>query len=127
MVSYCRLFGLYGQTQAVKRVKKYPGVVLTTAHSSKGKEWKVVINDLSKYHIKEAGQSYHSRVFEERRRLLFVSATRARDRLYITGQAVAYGTKKDNTRVLNQFLIESCEAAHVPFPAEPEPKTKKTT
>ena len=66
----------------------------------------------------------HSAEFEERRRLLFVSATRAKEKLYITGQAVAYGSKKDNDRVLNQFLIESCEASGTAFPTEPETKKK---
>lgn len=125
MTEYCRLFATYGDRQACKREKSYPGVVLTTAHSSKGKEWPVVVNNISKYHIKEIGKNLHSEEFEERRRLLFVSATRAKEKLYITGQAVAYGSKKDNDRVLNQFLIESCEAAGMAFPTEPEP-VKKT-
>lgn len=124
MMEYCRLFEVYGDKQTCKREKSYPGVVLTTAHSSKGKEWPVVINNISKYHIKEIGVNIHSAEFEERRRLLFVSATRAKEKLYITGQAVAYGSKKDNDRVLNQFLIESCEASCTAFPTEPETKKK---
>ena len=40
-----------------------------------------------------------------KRRLLFVSATRARDLLYITSQSVAFGDK-DN-RTYNRFLVES--------------------
>ena len=39
---------------------------------------------------------------EERRRLLFVAATRARDELTITGEYVAYGPKTDRT--FNMFL-----------------------
>lgn len=124
MTEYCRLFAVYGDRQACKREKSYPGVVLTTAHSSKGKEWPVVINNISKYHIKEIGRNPHSDEFEERRRLLFVSATRAKEKLYVIGQAVAYGSKKNNDRTLNEFLLESCEAAGVAFPPEPEPAKK---
>lgn len=126
MLEYCRLFEVYGSGQACKREKSYPGVVLTTAHSSKGKEWPVVINNVSKYHTKESGKNIHSESFEERRRLLFVSATRAKEKLYVIGQAVAAGSKAGNDRVLNQFLIESCEAAGCEFPSEPQ-KEKKSS
>lgn len=125
MLEYCRLFEVYGTGQAVKREKSYPGVVLTTAHSSKGKEWPVVINNVSKYHNKESGKNIHSAAFEERRRLLFVSATRAKEKLYVIGQAVAGGSKADNDQFLNQFLLESCQAAGCEFPAEPQKEAKK--
>lgn len=108
-----------------KRERSYPGVVLTTAHSSKGKEWPVVINNLGKYHIQELGNRINSPDFEERRRLLFVSATRAKTKLHIIGQAVAYGSKAKNDRVLNQFLIESCTVTNTPFPTEPVTDKKK--
>lgn len=124
MLDYCMLFELYGEDQNYKRVKSYPGVVLTTAHSSKGKEWPIVINSLNNYHIKEIGRKFNSLAFEERRRLLFVSATRAKRKLYIVGQAVAYGSKKNEDQTLNQFLIESCEAIGKEFPAEPQPEKK---
>lgn len=126
MLDFCMLFEIYGSGQTCKREKSYPGVVLTTAHSSKGKEWPVVINNLNQYHIKEVGKRIDSAEFEERRRLLFVSATRAKERLYITGQAVAYGSKKNDDRTLNEFLIESCDVAGVPFPTEPEDKKPGT-
>lgn len=124
MLEYCTLFESYGSDLTYKRTKSYPGVVLTTAHSSKGKEWPVVINSLNNYHIKEIGRKFNSPNFEERRRLLFVSATRAKRKLYLVGQAVAYGSKKNDDRTLNQFLIESCEATDTTFPAEPQPEKK---
>lgn len=124
MLNFCTLFEIYGDGQTYKRTKSYPGVVLTTAHSSKGKEWPVVINSLNNYHVKELGSRINSPDFEERRRLLFVSATRAKEKLYLVGQAVAFGSKKDDNRVLNQFLIESCEAVGIEFPAEPLPEKK---
>lgn len=124
MLEYCTLFETYGGDQTYKRTKSYPGVVLTTAHSSKGKEWPVVINSLNHYHTKEAGRKINSPDFEERRRLLFVSATRAKRKLYLVGQAVTYGSKKNQDQTLNQFLIESCEVTNTPFPAEPQPEKK---
>jgi ATP-dependent exoDNAse (exonuclease V) beta subunit len=48
---------------------------------------------------------------EEMRRLLFVTSTRARDVLYVTGNAVAYKSKSDDGRitkvVYNRFLMDS--------------------
>lgn len=41
-----------GKKKQRKRCKDYPGIVLTTAHSSKGMEWPIVINEISKYHDK---------------------------------------------------------------------------
>ena len=112
---YCNNFDMYGDRAEKRREHSYPGVVLTTAHSSKGMEWKVVFNSLSKYdtpelHTREAMQNE-----EERRRLLFVSATRAREELYITGKYVAYGSAKE--RHYNMFLKEACDVAGVEFDA----------
>ena len=98
-------FETFGQGQTAKRKLRYPGVVLTTSHSSKGLEWPVIINDVSKYHKKELNEEET----EAERRLFFVSATRARDKLYIVGKKVAYGSKAKKTRYFNQFLIESYE------------------
>lgn len=124
MLEYCTLFETYGDDQSYKRMKSYPGVVLTTAHSSKGKEWAVVINSLNNYHTKEIRRNINSPDFEERRRLLFVSATRAKQKLYIVGQAIAYGSKRNEDQTINQFLIESCEVTGTKFPAEPLPEKK---
>ena len=49
---------------------------------------------------------------EEKRRLFFVSATRARDELYVVAQRYAYGSKGNgksipDTRVQNIFLREA--------------------
>lgn len=61
---------------------------------------------------------------EERRRLLFVSATRARDELHITGQKVAYGDKKNRT--YNAFLVECYQILGKEFSIEEPVKTGKT-
>ena len=72
IIDYLRDFQLYGDGTEYRRTRKYPGVMLSTAHSSKGLEWKVVYNTISKYPV-------NRRNIEETRRLFFVSATRARD------------------------------------------------
>lgn len=104
IIQYAHDFYDYGEKETQKRKKDYPGVVLTTAHSSKGKEWPVVINGISKYHEK----NLKADEMEEKRRLFFVSATRARDELFITGQSVAYGDKENH--VYNKFLKDAFEA-----------------
>lgn len=110
---YLNEFYLYGSSAAVKRNCSYPGVVLTTAHSSKGLEWKVVFNMISKYDSKELKRHWSD--IDERRRLLFVSSTRARDELYVTSQYTAYGKRGDYT--YNRFLIESLQAIGETFSA----------
>lgn len=114
VLNYCNDFSLYGERAEKRRDHSYPGVVLTTAHSSKGKEWPIVFNSLSKYDSEDVSVTKDS--IEERRRLLFVSATRARDELYVTSKYVAYGNKKN--RHLNMFLQESYEAAGIEYDSE---------
>lgn len=109
MCEYCKDFLLYSEKNEARREHDYPGVVLTTAHSSKGLEWPVVFASLSKFDEEKnnlhviGGKNGMER--EERRRLLFVTATRARDELYITSRYVAYGTKGKYT--YNLFLEDS--------------------
>lgn len=105
IIDYCRDFSMYGEGVEYRRIEDYPGVALVTAHSSKGREWKVVYNTVTKY---QKSSSMATGTIEETRRLLFVSATRARDELYITGQYYT-GTKAHH--VENQFLRESFDAA----------------
>ena len=119
ILQYCRDFYLFGQDEAVRRNRKYPGVVLTTAHSSKGLEWKVVFNSLSKYDSEEMHGSNISYA-EERRRLLYVSATRAKDELIITGLYTGFTLKDPDhpkvvERVRNQFLLDSFDSIGHPM------------
>ena len=119
-LEYIRNFSIYGKNAGKKMEQKYQGVVLTTAHSSKGLEWKAVFNSISGYDSASLHTSgpKHQKKVEEARRLLFVSMTRARDLLYITGQYVAYGPKDDRT--YNQFLREVFEAEDIPYcPVDP--------
>lgn len=122
LIEYCKDFEKYGSTAAIRRCRDYPGIVLTTAHSSKGLEWPVVFNSISKYYTPDVVHKLPR--LEEKRRLLFVSATRARDELYITGQYVAFGTKEDRT--YNLFLKECYDALGMEFnPIDPLEIEKK--
>ena len=85
-----------------RRTRRYPGVQLITAHSSKGLEYPIVYDDISDYESKELRTQED---IEETRRLLFVSATRARDELYVLSTYVSYGAK--GKHVYNRFLNES--------------------
>lgn len=121
-------FRKYGDTVAKKLENDYAGVVLTTAHSSKGLEWPVVFNTISGYDNKflHKGGAKAAAEVEERRRLLYVSVTRARDILYVTGQYVAYGNYSDYT--YNQFLREAMECAYVDYnPVKPVKSSSKTS
>lgn len=113
LFEYVNDFFRFGSTAAVRRTHSYPGVVLTTAHSSKGLEWPVVYNMLSKYDTPEmhTSSSVAREIYEERKRLLFVSATRARDELIMTGQYIAYGNAKEGYH-LNDFLQKSMDIAN---------------
>ncbi len=106
-LQYFRNFKKFGQTSAKKMEQAYAGVVLTTAHSSKGLEWKAVFNSVSKYDSQPLhfGRKKEKEI-EEKRRLLFVSMTRARDILVVTGQFIAFGSAKTNDITPNQFLRE---------------------
>jgi superfamily I DNA/RNA helicase len=112
IVEYCNDFLVFGTKNEARREHDYPGVVLTTCHSSKGLEWPVVYASISQFDSEKkslhAGSAASIKALEEVRRLLFVTATRARDELYVTGKYVAYGKKGHYT--YNQFLKDSFEA-----------------
>ena len=117
IVEYCNDFLIFGLKNEARREHDYPGIVLTTCHSSKGLEWPIVYASLTKFDAENKNLHNHSsasiNALEEQRRLLFVTATRARDELYVTGKYIAYG-KKGNY-VYNQFLQESFEANGMEF------------
>ena len=85
-------------TSIEKDENKYDAVVLTTAHSSKGKEWKIVVNTINKY--KYSDIINNKILLEEERRLLFVSITRAKNELYIT-----YNTSQDKARNKGKYCL----------------------
>lgn len=123
---YVSDFYRFGSAAAVRRTHNYPGVVLTTAHSSKGMEWPIIYNMISKYDGPELHKNsrFSNDMTEERKRLLFVSATRARDELIITGQYDAFGKRGEYT--YNQFLLSALDCNGQPVKAtEIEVERKK--
>lgn len=111
LITYCVDFEKYGENETTRRQSNYEGVVLTTAHSSKGLEWPIVYSSISKFYDKYE-QKYNASL-EETRRLLFVSATRARDELYITGTYRSGGNAQ--APVYNKYLKECYEIADKAF------------
>lgn len=104
--TYAEDFETFGGNQAMRRVGNYPGVVLSTAHSSKGLEWPIVFAMIGGYDSPELQGITRLKIerTEEERRLLFVSITRARDVLYITSQYTCGGKLGDY--YYNRFLAE---------------------
>lgn len=91
--------------EMLKRTDRLDGVTLSTVHSSKGLEWPIV------YIIQTKFVSKTGRFDEERRRLLFVAATRAKDELYITGQEwLGRGKNKSYNVMLGECAADA--AAH---------------
>lgn len=108
IIKYCDDFEIYGDNMQYKRSQLGEGVMLITAHSSKGLEWKYVFGSITGFH-KLGKKSISRRKQEELRRLLFVLITRARDVLKLYGLYAVSGNAKDG-RVYNMFLKECFDA-----------------
>ncbi|BAO04754.1 superfamily I DNA and RNA helicases [Clostridium botulinum B str. Osaka05] len=107
LLSYLYKIALYhDDTSIEKDDKKYDAIVLTTAHSSKGKEWSVVINSINKYKYEDIKNDLD--LLEEERRLLFVSLTRAKNELYIT-----YNTNQNKARNKGKYCLFADELQDV--------------
>lgn len=90
-LDYINDFKKYGRDAAKRMDAMYQGVVLVTAHSSKGLEWPVVINVVDNYDnmtLHASNGKFTKKQIEDKRRLLYVSMTRARDELYVIGKYV---------------------------------------
>lgn len=96
-------FERFGQKQTARKEKAYDGVVLSTMHSSKGKEWPVVFCSVTKLQNRDMACD----AIPEKNRLLFVACTRAKKELYISGvkNVSGWGTQGDE----NLFLAECLE------------------
>lgn len=101
---YVMDFERLGQKQTARKEKAYNGVVLSTMHSSKGKEWPVVFCSVTKMH----GRDLKPEDIDEKNRLLFVACTRAKKELYISGVAIAFSSAMQGD-VENMFLAECIE------------------
>lgn len=133
LADYLLNFEMYGEKEAFKRAKEYPGVALTTAHSSKGLEWPTVFLTLTGFHRSTLGP-YSDRLsgkklddFDERRRLVYVAVTRAMDELYISGVYQAFNSRSTGS-VRNRFLEEVfCDLGKGSeyVPTDPNAKQKK--
>ena len=99
LLEYITDFARFGKKETERKEKLYNGVVLSTMHSSKGKEWPVVFCSVSKMHAKDLKKED----IPEKNRLLFVACTRAMEKLYVTG--VEEISSKSGS-VKNMFLEE---------------------
>lgn len=123
-------FKRFGAKMEKRMEQDYEGIVLTTAHSSKGLEWDIVYNSITGYDSKILHSSRHHDEVEEKRRLLYVSMTRAREMLYVTGQYIVPGTKsvsaKDGGPTYNQFVMELYQICGMEFnPIDYEEEARK--
>ena len=113
IIKYCDDFEIYGDNMQYKRSQLGEGVMLITAHSSKGLEWKYVFGSITGFH-KLGKKSISRRKQEELRRLLFVLITRARDILKLYGLYAVTSNAKDGY-VYNMFLKECFDALDKTF------------
>ena len=71
-LEYIQDFKVFGTNCCKKMEQTYEGVVLTTAHSSKGLEWPVIFNSVTKYDSKHLhsirNKVNHEKEIEEIRR-----------------------------------------------------------
>lgn len=125
-------FARFGQSEEIKLNQEYVGVTLTTAHSSKGLEWKYVFCSISDFDNRVINKKRSSDPeVEEIRRLEFVAFTRARDELFVSGTYEAWNEpKKDDSGKTvgrdigyNRFLKEVLEDNDIDYvpddPMEP--------
>ncbi len=86
-------------------------LTLSTVHSSKGLEWKIVfIIWAVEGYIPSERSSYNSDALEEERRLFYVAVTRAKEQLYITAPTIY--SERFNGYIQNrisQFIEETPE------------------
>lgn len=122
LAGYLMDFMIYGSRKQKKRILEYPGVVLTTAHSAKGLEWDTVFTSVTKFDNRLLRCRSREAELEETRRLLYVTVTRARKNLYITGKYYSFGDAKEHE--LNLFLKEIYEALGKNLEAEYEEMMK---
>lgn len=114
ILKYLKAYKKYGKYQTYRKKESYTGVVtLTTAHSSKGLEWPIVINSITGFHKEKFINDEDE---EEKRRLFFVSITRAQEQLIVTGLRTAYtktiinGKDKEKVSIPNIFLENAINA-----------------
>lgn len=103
-----RYAGIFKAASTYKLTGNYGGVTITTIHSSKGLEYDMV------FVMTDGFKNYRpgSRAMEEEIRVAYVAATRAKNRLYVTGlymkdtskTAILAGESFEMNRILELFL-----------------------
>lgn len=104
-------FELYGDDSTCSKTKEgcYDGVNLITIHSAKGLEWDTTYLLLDKFDNKRFHKSpghYNSEI-NEKRRLWFVGATRAKKKLICAGQYLLPATNNKDGLMFNTFLKDA--------------------
>ena len=109
LAEYFSNFELYGYDSTCGKTKEghYAGVNLITIHSAKGLEWDTTYLSLTnfdrkQYHKDPSGR--YSKEINEKRRLWFVGATRAKEKLICTGQYVIPNLTNKDGIITNDFL-----------------------
>jgi DNA helicase-2/ATP-dependent DNA helicase PcrA len=88
-----------------RRDKKKNGVCLSTFHSAKGLEWKVVIIIDANEGITPSKQAETSEDYEEERRAFYVAATRAKDYLDIISTCSNGDTENQASRYITEMQL----------------------
>lgn len=115
IMDYCRDFTTYdGGGVEYTRHESYDGVNLVTAHSSKGREYRLVVVSMTHF---QSAQKMSRNDYEETNRLAYVAFTRARDELVVTGQ---YRNRFGSDWCYNQFLHAAFDCAGLPYDPEPD-------
>lgn len=107
----------YGKESKFKREKQYDGVALSTIHSAKGREWNHVFYTLDSFDSLSLHRwtFHHSEAKEEKYRLWFVAASRARDTCECVGTYTIKASQKDGQYTLNNFLKEAYQIIERPY------------
>ena len=127
-LDYMQKFYTYGENEAVRLQKKYDGLTISTCHSSKGLEWPVVILSITGFDSSmlraDAREATDGTGYDEARRVIYVAMTRAKKRLFITGQYISVSGK--NSMEYDMFLQELYKLNGQEFvPVDTEAAAKK--
>lgn len=104
IVNYGLKMKLYDFNNTGEKEGEFAAISLVTAHSSKGKEWKYVFGSISDFD--DINIRYTDDELEEKRRLLYVLMTRAKEHLTLTCTETLSSKKSEETCVYNRFFRE---------------------
>lgn len=133
-LQFIRNFRRFGKDTEFKYNEEYDGVGIGTAHSSKGLERPVVFVMETEFDNEPSHKmKFPEAERDETRRLLFVSMTRAKDILYVTGRfLIKRGKDKDGNPVIleNQYLhelfsVSGMDSEWIPIDPDEEKKLAK--